>query len=207
LLMLRGKVAHAVIELGPVSCLTAEADYQQRQAQLKAHSQRPSNDDDLVVVPEKKRIALEAPERDYDEYSCDIVIRNDGPISIRDGLLSLAVKAPSSLKLACGDKSESWHFRSADNLERCRFRFAPTTKTKYVAPSGRDSEVSRPILFPEQSISYRDARFTAHAPKGIKTEAILEWTLYLDGAPACSGSIDLGSTFRKAREGQGHGPR
>ena len=199
LLMTRDTFAHAVIELGSVSCLTAEADYRRRQAELEAHLS-PPNEFELVRVPEELRAKLEAPERDFDEYSFDIVIRNDGPITIRDALLSLAVKALPSQELTREDMSQPWQFRSGGKVGPWRLRFAEVRK-KRVSPSGtEETESLAPVLFPEESMPYRNARFTVQGPKGQKAEAFLEWRLYLDDAPTSCGTVDLGHVFQEAHE-------
>lgn len=186
LLMTRGRVAHAVIELGPVSCLTAKADYQNRRAQLLGKRRR-RKDEDFVLVTGKKRRELEAPERDYDEYSFNIFISNDGPITIRDCLLTLSFQVPPHLKLTTERHVPPW-----------QFRLAPTTRTIHRNPfGGSQTEILPHNFFPENSMPFPGASFTARYPRDQPLlEAVLSWKLYLDNAPSTCGSIDLAHAFR-----------
>jgi hypothetical protein len=192
LLMMRGKVAHAVIELGAVSRLTAESEYQRRQVELKRCLQRRAEEEEVVVVSRKKRIELEAPKRNFDEYIFDLLIRNDGPVTIRDSLLTLSFQVPPTLQVTHERRLQPW-----------QFRLAPTTRTIQQSPSGgRQTEIlPHSFLFPENSMPFPEASFTVRLPRAHKlAEAVLNWKLYLDDAPSTSGSIDLARGFEQAKE-------
>jgi hypothetical protein len=188
LLMTRGRVAHAVIEVGVVTRLTADEEHGHRQSQLQ-DARRAFEEDDILLRP--ARVAtLEAPKRSYDEYTFNLLIRNDGPLTIHECLLSVSVSAPFSVTtrsdIAAAEAPWTFHFNRPIRL-------------RITLPTGERE--SRPrSLFPEQRSPFPEALFEARVACGGRIpESTMSWTLYLDDAPAVEGSVNLTAELSRAK--------
>lgn len=198
LLMLRGKVAHAIIELSAFTRLTAEEESKKRHAQLEQLEQglQPDQKKGFILRPDRRRAieeqrkCLEAPKRTFDEYSLALAIRNDGPITIRDCYLSLFVRAETPVEVGPKPPGESWVFH-----------FLPETFVRQVSSQSGVTKERVPVrerkLFPEQVITFPEAKLTMRVPTGATPRnCTLHWTLYLEDAPSVTGVIDLTKEIR-----------
>lgn len=128
---------------------------------------------------------LRAPRRSFDECRFDLAIRNDGPVTIRDCLLSVSVTNPSPVE--CDDRSDAGQPRL--------FQFSRENRTVSVSDgSGREEVQTVDVrLFPEHTMPFPSATFEVHVPAGESISSVtVDWRLYLDDAPSQSGTIDLG---------------
>jgi hypothetical protein len=184
LLMTRGRVAHAVIELIDVSKVSADEDYESRQASLQ------KMDSEGPFIRGEERNKLESPPRAFDEYSFSLAIRNDGGVTIRNCLLAVSVMAPFDVIRPNDDDPLGPRPRYINFA-------AGNTVTRYGSSGfGSSSEVEhRPaarLLYPEQTIPFPGASFVARPPVGRRAlDCTLDWKLYLDDAPMCSGTLRL----------------
>lgn len=190
LLMTRGRVAHAVIELMGVSKESADEEYESRQESL-----RQEQSEGVSIRGERLEHLTSSP-RAFDEYSFSLAIRNDGGVTIRECLLAVSVAAPFEVAVTGRQLGLQPHY----------FNFAVANKvTRYGSfsfGSGSEREHrSEARLYPEQTRPFPGASFVARPPAGTGVaNCTLDWTLYLDDAPASSGTlrVDLTRTLSPA---------
>jgi len=197
--MNRGRSPHAVIEPASVTRMTAEDEFSNRQGQLArmaategSEQEEAEREGEVRIVPrvrqskiDEERKRLKAPKRPFDEYTFELAIRNDGPITIRDCSLALVAHAGPEAKFAPKPTGERWtcHFLPESVL---RQQYSQSGMTKEKVP------VRERKLFPEQVTPFPDAKLVMHYPAGeVPKNCTVHWTLYLEDAPSVSGVIDL----------------
>jgi hypothetical protein len=182
LLMTRGRVAHAVIELLDLSKVSADEEYQSRQASLQEMRS------EGMFIRGLQLTTLESPPRAFDEYSFSLAIRNDGGVTIRDCMLAVTVTAPFEVTTVKG-----YQLGSAPHY----FDFAAGNEVTRSSsdPFGSGSQVERRSearLHPEQRRTFPGTSFVARPPAGTSNlDCTLDWRLYLDNAPMCSGTLKV----------------
>jgi hypothetical protein len=197
--MHRKRDAHAVIEIFTASKMTAEQEFNQRQAQLadmdateKSEREYAEKSEDVYFIPPGRKKALDrrrknlvAPKQVFDEYKFEFGIRNDGQITIRDCMLVFVIKADVDAEfeeMPVGKRVEC-HFLPESTIRQTS---AHLGGTREVVP------IRQTKLFPEEVMSFPDAKLVMHYPAGaIPKECTFHWTLYLDDTPSVSGEIDL----------------
>jgi len=194
LLMTRGRVAQARVEVHDCTILTAEQEWTARQSKL----QEVQNAGELVIygrgVPPREY--FEAPKRDYDELSFRLAVVNTGEVTIRDFLLSVAFTTNFKL-YRVEPPADSQVEVVPDNT--LRYRFAEGAR-KTTGAKGEYLPVEKTI-FPDDRVFFPNLNWFIHLPAGEPVErhgVLLRWTIYLDDAPPSSGEIDITEHFKKA---------
>ncbi len=187
LLMNRGRAPHAIVEIGKVSSTLADEDFRNRQAQLKSEQEN-----EEFIRPERIKF-LETPKAESDLYEIDFVIQNDGPITIKDCVLSIAFQEPQEATVTSPPHvlgSRDFQF-SANNLTSTQ-----SSGFGVAVESKREMK-----LFPGQTMPFPDARIGLNVPADtvIKEGAwpALNWMLFLNDAPPVCGSFDIGAEIKK----------
>jgi hypothetical protein len=175
LLMTRGRVPHAVIELMGVPQV----------------SNKLQPDELRMVMGRRRPKTLTYSQTPVGKYSFSLAIRNDGGVTIRDCLLYVAVTAPFEVIVDDREFGSSPHY----------FQFAAGNKvTKHGSSGfGSASEVEHRFearLYPEQTCAFPGASFVARPPADTKDDlnCTLDWKLYLDNAPTSSGTLRVDLT-------------
>lgn len=189
--MLRERAAEATINVTDLDLETAATEYQRRQERLK-NLRNDRDEDGFVFVPPAVREPLEAPLRDFDEYSFSISIRNTGTITIHDCLLKIEISdLPNAMFTPTGTPRDgsgyNWHLR-LDAQNRVRTLRVHDNETQIS---------SRAKVFPTEEQLFPGAKFIFKVPTDTDIQnAILNWTLYLEDSPPLSGSIPLGEKLK-----------
>jgi len=192
LLMVRGRVPKASLEIAKYELLTAEQELARRQA--RHDSIRKKRKEGIVVygrgVP--SRDYFNGPKRDYDELSFRLTVVNIGEITIRDFLLSLTFTTDFKF----------YHLKSpTDQIEvtpgeTFRFRFADGKST---FGGGREYFPPEKAIFPQDRVLFPSDEWYLHLPAREPMEsctALLRWSIYLDNAPASFGDIAFSEHFK-----------
>lgn len=205
LLMTRGRVAQARVEVVDCNLLTAEDEWAQRvervqavEAEIQAEKETDEEGLPLAAMRHLKELEkrLEVPKRTFDEYSFRLNVVNSGEVTIRDFLLSISFETP--LKVFHTGESSKPQRESLSNVEvqsgrELRYRFAGGQRIRedYLAPEKK--------IFPGDQDLFPNKSWIVHVPHGASIGAdnlVLHWMIYLDNAPSSSGEINLFDYFR-----------
>jgi Schlafen, AlbA_2 len=201
LLMTRGRVPQARVEITNFEVLTADQEWSTRQTEHQEIQER-RNADEIVIygrgVPPLEY--FEAPKRDYNQSSFRLLVVNTGEVTIRDFLLSVAFTTDFKL----------YHVTSPRNFQSevtpgtmLRFRLSQgLEKTTF---AGKEHSPPDQKIFPNDRLLFPNHEWHIHVPVGApiyKSTILLHWTIYLDDAPPSSGEIDLTEHFEKSDTGK-----
>lgn len=186
--MLRGRIAQARLEVRDCQVLTAEREWEERQEKIK-------NEQYAGLLPIiEQREYLEAPRRNFDEYSYRLSVANTGEVTIRDLMLSL--QFDSDIELQCTTKSEKQRITGTAGAE---LRYRLDEGIRKTELPGRGEFVPAPRkLFPGDRICFPDGSWFAHVPSGTAPDShklLLRWAIYLDDMPPAFGEIDVLRSF------------
>ena len=138
--MMRERSVEATIDVVDVKVETALDEYQRRKKELEALSGR-SDEEGFVYVRRETRQALEAPPREFDEYSFPISIKNIGTVTIRDCLLEVEIIGLPDSVFPEGNR---WFFGlAAQNAVRTREEYGRQIATSYEAKLYHPAATSR----------------------------------------------------------------
>ena len=174
--MTRGTVAHAVIESGSIKCRKGE----ERAHPLEVEKAAPSEVDKWYKLPEGGNLE---PTR---AYYCRLNIRNDGPRSIEQCLLTVSMNVENIVS------GKRWTPGASGDKEPYRFPMPFDDPPDLMSAHLESETLSGDKLYPGQVHNYPGAKFLVYVSAGAKAwRASLEWTLFLDDAPPVSSSLDL----------------
>ncbi len=201
LLMTRGRVAQARVEVHDCTILTADQEWAARQSKL----QEIQNTGELVIygrgVPPREY--FEAPKRDYDQLSFRLAVVNTGEVTIHDFLLSVAFT--TNFKLYRVESPRDFQVEVVSS-KKLRYRFAEGLRKTTVA-TGEYSPPEKKI-FPDDRVFFPNLNWFIHVPAGASVErhaVLLRWAIYLDDAPLSSGEIDVTEHFQEDSLAQQNG--
>lgn len=188
MLMNRGRYAHACIELEAMShCRYAD---ETKEVLRELVAREPEGSPVAAAPKEVLAAAEQILELNRACVGCAfrLILKNDGPVTIRDAALSVSVRGVLRVKCVGSGQATDWGFgvfrtaaRASSDKQPWEFALA-------------DSR-----LFPGQSLPFPGAGFVADVPPGgpISTD-IIEWALYLDDAPSLTGFTELASVLKPA---------
>ncbi len=175
LLMSRGKIARAAVDLR----LRRVALGTKREAELRAkhaaalEALKTDATDALARYPEL--LDLMAARFHPDEICFDLVLRNDGELTVRDP--AVQIRAVRSEQL-----SDGWTVQGDPPPSRLEMR------GELIYP-GDERDIAGSSC---QLRCKREATLT-------EGDYVLHWKVFLDDSPPCTGEIDLGTNIRSAR--------
>jgi hypothetical protein len=184
LLMERGRVPQARVDLYSCNLLTAQEELAVRKAEL-----------DIARGDFRRRSkldSLKAPERDFDEYQVRLAVENVGEVTLRDFLLHLSFETdfPVFEMQSLVDGQTEKHTESGTVF---RHRFAKGTKTSKTLGGGEYTPTEEK-LFPGERIQFPQQSWFVDVPAGevvSKPPARISWTIFLDDAPPVRGKLDI----------------
>ncbi len=189
LLMARGRLPQVRVEICNVQILTADQEWEERQAKLAETAKRRSAGEVMIYrrgVPSYKD--LTAAKRDYDWLSFRLALINTGDVTIRDLALSVAFTV----------SSEVYRVNMPLSATEVRFRFAEGLRKSSFG--GEEHSPPERKLFPGDRVVFPDQDWIIHMQAGTPVEkhgVRLHWTAYLDDTPPCFGDIDVTEHFQR----------
>jgi hypothetical protein len=190
LLMSRGRVPQASLELVKGNTFTAEQVWSARQAELRDIQERREAGELLMHgrgIPEREY--FDAPKLTYDQYEFYFGIVNTSEITIRDFMLGLTFISDFTVHY-------KWSQEQFAHDVQCgietKFRFEQDKVTKR-GNSGERLKSPKDKLFPGDRVHFPECSWFIRVPAGTNPESFAElrWKIYLDDAPPNSGEFKI----------------